>query len=475
MIQTPNRTQSVLWALAVAAVCAAPAAAADSDDEFFASRIRFISADIDSAADGPMLFRSESQVESLPTPVGDLPTATSTNPLAYEPAPSENRYEYEMDGGYESTPVDADYSSGCSEGMLGGFDGSNFGPRAKQYPDNWMWACGGSPYRTGPGLCDDWQVGPIWDVSVDGMTLFRQETNLAAIMAATDVNSIGLPEGAPQVFDQFDFGAGGRVFLTGKLPAYAGYRLQAVYEGIEEWNASIVYPKMTDLDPDDGIDPPPGFSEQRSVHYRSSLHSGELNFITTWRTVWRPYMGIRFVRFDDELNDSINQEVAPPLPGPILTTVSATDQLNLFDLENNMIGYQIGLQRDIWKLGRRFSLQGYLNSGVYYNRVKRTNLMSLTTTQYTNDDTTTMDMFEDSTSVSTSANNDVSEQTDIAYIAEASITGVFRLNRCVALRGGWQYLWIEGVHLASDPFLGTGVDARSLVFQGWHVGVEYRR
>ena len=50
-----------------------------------------------------------------------------------------------------------------------------------------------------------------------------------------------------------------------------------------------------------------------------------------------------------------------------------------------------------------------------------------------------------------------------------------RLNRCWACRGGYQVLWIDGVHLGRDAYLNTGIDDRSLIFHGWHAGIECRR
>ena len=57
--------------------------------------------------------------------------------------------------------------------------------------------------------------------------------------------ALGGPQGDPQVFDQFDYSAGGRVFFTSEIPHRAGYQIQAGWEGIPEWNPSIVYPKIT--------------------------------------------------------------------------------------------------------------------------------------------------------------------------------------------------------------------------------------
>jgi hypothetical protein len=40
---------------------------------------------------------------------------------------------------------------------------------------------------------------------------------------------------------------------------------------------------------------------------------------------------------------------------------------------------------------------------------------------------------------------------------------------------GYQVLYIDGVHLASDAYLNSTIDDRSLIFHGWHVGLECRR
>ena len=60
---------------------------------------------------------------------------------------------------------------------------------------------------------------------------------------------------------------------------------------------------------------------------------------------------MRYVKFDDEINDQINQEVLPPFPVRRRRRRSKTDTLNIFDIENNLIGFQGGVKYDIWQLG----------------------------------------------------------------------------------------------------------------------------
>jgi hypothetical protein len=322
-----------------------------------------------------------------------------------------------------------------------------------QYPDDWMWGCGGWPYANGPGTCDDWKVGPIWDVTVDGMVMTREHADLPALEDAM----LPVPVGAPIITEQFDRGPGGRVYLTGLVPRNVGYQVMAGYEGIEEWNAAIVFPETPVFPP---FDEP---TTRRNLFYRSSLHSGELNIVRTCNPAFRPYCGVRYIKFDDEIWDQSVQEMTPvvPLPGP----VSEIDTLNAFDIENNLIGFQGGAKYDVWNWGRRLSLQGFLNSGVYYNKAKCSNLLQEAETIWTSSGVTSG--FNESLTVV--------EQSNISFVGEASLTAVCRLNRCWACRAGYQVLFMDGVSLASDAYLETGVDDRSLIFHGWHAGIECRR
>jgi hypothetical protein len=80
-------------------------------------------------------------------------------------------------------------------------------PYGGGHPTDWPWGCGGSPFRTGPGWCDDWDVGCRWDVAVDGMVMFREDANLAAL-AATPFMPGDPPPPLPYLTDQFDYEPG---------------------------------------------------------------------------------------------------------------------------------------------------------------------------------------------------------------------------------------------------------------------------
>ena len=54
-------------------------------------------------------------------------------------------------------------------------------PVRRRSPRDWPWGCNGSPFRTGPGFCDTWEVGCRWDVAVDGIVMLREDADLAAL------------------------------------------------------------------------------------------------------------------------------------------------------------------------------------------------------------------------------------------------------------------------------------------------------
>jgi hypothetical protein len=393
-----------------------------------------------------------------PPPTGPTPPPTPPIPPQTSGAPVE-RYEYDSNT-YSPAPL-VDPSDCDSSAVYGG---EGYGVRARQIPDNWLWGCNGSAYRTGPGNCDDWNVGCRWETSVDGMMLFRENANLESLR--TGLIDSGALVSDPIVYDQFGYAPGGRVSFIGRYPKWAGYEVQAAYEGIEEWNATIVQEKISLM----GGSFPPNAIEQSRLYYRSSLQSAELNILRRFSSADRWFGGVRYIRFVDEINSFVDQQVPVPVPDGTDGTIISRHMLN--DLNNNLIGFQIGGRHDLWQPWRRFTVEGSLNGGVYYNHIKRTDQMSVTTTDFTPGAAPGDPTVVNTTNIT---NNVVSEPSNVAYVCEAALTGVCRLNKCWTCRAGYQILWIDGVSLAEDAYLDTGVGTSDLLFQGWHAGVECRR
>jgi hypothetical protein len=139
------------------------------------------------------------------------------------------------------------------------------------------------------------------------------------------------------------------------------------------------------------------------------------------------------------------------------------------------MGFQVGLLKDTLQLTDRFAIEGFATAGVYYNRVKFSNVMGIFTTQTFADNTRSTTFNDARTDTSNIVNNDTRVISEVSYEAEASLTGVCRLNKCWSLRTGYQVLWMNHIRTADQAFLGVGDGSQDLLFHGWHAGIECRR
>ena len=402
--------------------------------------------------------------ESVPPPPGESGATFPLEPHAYETNGVGGEGGVYVNGAYvDGTVMGTPYDRVCAPH-------DPLQPRCR-YTDDFMWGCGGSPFRNGPGTCDTWRVGCRWDTSVDGMVLWRERIDLDRLEDAAN-------NPAPSdIRTQFGYGGGARLYAMGKVPRWPGYQIQFGYEGIEEWNAALLFPEFDPPNENDLV------SATRSVHYRSSFHSAEFNFYHRPPRRLRPFWGIRYVRFVDEIQDSIDEFGPPPNSPdfPVMDSIVTEDSLEFIDIKNNLIGFQVGGRHDMWQVSRRVSVQGFFNAGVYYNRIQFSQGEVRATTEQTVDDPMTLDVDEGIPQTITSGSFRSTEPTDIAYLAEASISTVCKLNRCCAIRCGYQALWIDGLHLAEDVYVNEGLGLsmplgrHDFFLHGWHVGLEYRR
>jgi hypothetical protein len=269
------------------------------------------------------------------------------------------------------------------------------------------------PWRTGPGFCDDWCVGPHWEVQIDGLIVRRENLD------------IGFLEGAfastASPVEQFHFEAGARAYATGR--GWAGYDVQLGYVGVDQWRAytEFVLPDTT----------------ERTVEYRTGFHSGELNVFPLGSAPWRLFTGARYFELGEDMwaRNSTGTETSA-------------------HVENKLIGFQIGLRRELWQFTDWAYVEAFGNGGIYRNRVKR---------------------LDRSGAIGATSIVDQRDYNDVAFVGEASLTAVARLTQCLALRGGYQVLFVDGVTTAQDVFFFGANRTNSLVYHGAHVGLEYRR
>jgi hypothetical protein len=292
-------------------------------------------------------------------------------------------------------PVDGEACASCNGGGCGGYPYNRCGCQSQTFP--WF---------RGPGNCDNWCVGPHWNVEVDGMFIHRDDAEWDRIVA-----NVGA---APDLIDEFDFGPGVRLFVTGYN--CGDYGLQAGYEGVNDFRSSALF-------------------GARSFTYDATFNSLEVNVIRKTEIPFRPFAGFRYLQIDEDFVDS-----------------SAAGS-NAFQLQNRLMGFQIGAFRDAWRLNRWWTLEPVANAGAYLNSFKR-------------------ELINVSGTGTTVTRRDFNE---MAFVGEAGLTSVIRVNRCVALRGGYQAMVINGIGEGLDAFFFPGIEPETVVFHGARFGIEYQR
>jgi hypothetical protein len=319
------------------------------------------------------------------------------------------------------------------------------------YPYN---RCGCSsglfPYFTGPGHCDNWCVGPHWDVAVDGLMLFRQDADWDRVVA--DVGS------AADVIGQFDHAPGARLFVTGYNDASFG--LQVGYEGVNQFTGTASFPQAGSV---------------RDFGYESRMNSLEVNFLRKTESPWKPLAGVRYFELGEDFSDFTTVDKPLPVPAdPPAANVFFQDAGTELRLRNQMFGFQLGILRDVWRLNRWITVEPFGNAGVYCNNFRRRDIDRTVTTIVAGDDLSTPENEFSQTSTETSTVVTRKFQ-EVAFLGEAGLTVVTRLNRCVALRGGYQILGVTNVGQGLDGYFASGFNGDALVLHGLHFGLEYER
>ena len=252
--------------------------------------------------------------------------------------------------------------------------------------------------------------------------------------------------------------------------------MQIGYFGIFNWDANVVAPAAAVAVPPAGSVP---LTERRDVKYGSELHSIEINAQSTANSAWKPFYGFRYMLIDETIYDSTDQFSTAPLG---LGDISITNDIaTMFDVENHLVGFHLGIRRDVWHISRRLSLQGFSSSGIFCNLIDRDRYSTQTQTRtevIAVDDPMTPDFNEigtiDTLTTSTGTRTKT-ERAAFAFVGEASVAIVYKINRCSALRGGYQATYITGLELADDAYLGIAPQDDDLLLHGWFAGFEHRR
>jgi hypothetical protein len=208
-----------------------------------------------------------------------------------------------------------------------------------------------------------------------------------------------------------------------------GCGLQAIYFGIDGWNKSRSF-EWTEFG-----------GGQLEGSYRSELYNGELNLRKRLgESDVHMLAGFRWMQLSDTLRIDVDSNAFG----------SAIGSSNV---DNYLYGLQIGGEGSLWRPLEWLSFDGLVKAGIYANHASLTNSIDAGRLV-----------------LSQSANTD-----HTAFVGEASVAGVVQVTKCLALRAGYQLLWLEGVALAPQIQLsrhpGVNTDG-SPFYQGLFVGLQ---
>ncbi|NQT13731.1 MAG: hypothetical protein HQ582_13340 [Planctomycetes bacterium] len=183
-------------------------------------------------------------------------------------------------------------------------------------------------------------------------------------------------------------------------------------------------------------------AEPINLAFSSSLYSAELN----WRRSWccdrvKVLAGFRWIELDD---DATVRDAASPPP------------LFIGSTENQLYGFQLGIEGTLLQRGR-LEIEAGFKGGVYGNRAD----VNAAFPQAGPDAVFTAD----------------GEKT--AFVGEVMVGLNYNLTNCLALRAGYQMLWIDGVALLPEqlddlavPIAGEAEMGGRPVYHGYHVGLQ---
>jgi hypothetical protein len=320
--------------------------------------------------------------------------------------------------------VEPDYPGGT--GMLG--DGQVFCPEGycESYGD--FSSSYGSSCNAG-GACD---YCPCWTFR-GGLVSLRRDSNSAIPII------VGVPSYSSGDLG-FDDETGGALTIIRHGFLQSCWDLEATYFGVDDFGASAV---TTDLNtlltaPNLAV----GGVNPGRTDYTSELDSAEFNLRRQWNQ-WLTLMGgMRWVNLNEVMNTNIGG--------------AANHRI---DVDNQLWGFQLGADTYLWSRGR-FSLEGYGKVGIYAN----------------NSDARTTTAGLGALPVIVASENDA------AFVGDLGFTGVYDISDRWSVRGGYQFLWIDGVALAPEQLdnmnVLTGVAnvdvGQTAFYHGLNLAAEFR-
>ena len=217
------------------------------------------------------------------------------------------------------------------------------------------------------------------------------------------------------------------------------------YFGVDDWLSH----RAIDISQNVDNGEQPVFVNSAAADYTSQLHSTEINWREPLTRDIDWLVGFRWVELHEVL--TISAEVDDPeFPVPVLVSLP-------FRTSNYLYGAQVGADAKLWDVGGPLSIDAAIKAGLFGNHA----------------DSEFAIRFFDFTLGSVQA-----EGSHASFLGEIDVAGVYRLTEHLALRGGYQVIWVTGVALPPEQLANfleerSGIDIEGTVFyHGATVGVE---
>lgn len=291
--------------------------------------------------------------------------------------------------------------------------------------------------------CDCCSCGEpsLWNAYVGAIFLTRDTPDAGTIIGPNPPNGGSFSNGSN--FD-FDTQAGVDVLLARRLAN--GDQLEGRYFGVDDVNAgqSLVTP---------GNFIGAGFVGPGGIPivgtYSSNLKSAELNWRRPLTERFTFLAGFRYIGFDESLYYTINT-----------TTASG-----LYEFQNELYGGQIGGDLSLLDPCRALQIHVIGKAGVYQNNIGG----SFKTFAPVGNPTPLQTFGRD--------------EKESAFVGDLQLVASYQLSCHMAVRGGYQMLWLDNVALSGDnasvsqsnpSLLNTSTDSNGQVFyHGAMIGLEF--
>jgi hypothetical protein len=290
--------------------------------------------------------------------------------------------------------------------------------------------------------CGDACCGPKWTVRAGAAIL--QRSNPTGRVAIRD-RALGASVVArADIFDFDQWEGGPDVYIARWLQNGTG--IEARYFGSNQWedDRSFGLPAQWQVETA-GAPIQVNGAGTISASYISRLSSTEINWRGGLNQNLALLAGFRWVEIHENLG------VSADLGGTNLATAN-------WNTDNHLYGGQVGAILQMLRMGRRFSADTWFKGGIYGNAA-------------------------DNQFNFTSIGPNIAGHTSrgqTAFVGDIQFSGSYWITQHMALRSGYQLLWVDGVALASDQvnasssITGHGIHSNGDVFyHGALIGLDF--